>query len=287
MPGIASSAPAVLIGAVGRRDDPHPRRLGRRDAAQPRAAGRRRAVRHARRRSIPDASTSGSAARPAPTSSPRERCAREATPNADDFPDQLGELGCFLAGEWPDGHPYRNIRAVPHATQQPVIWLLGSSLLQRRARRPARHAVRVRAPLQLGEHAARAAALPRGVPAGRRPGRAVRDGHRQRAVRADRRRGRPHRAAVGAVVPAAAPGPSRSAADARDRRPHTRGRTSSSASSPSAARARRSAVRRPSRSSSPSVLEATRADELMITTMVHDPADRLRSTEFVRELFSS
>ena len=32
------------------------------------------------------------------------------------------------------------------------------------------------------------------------------------------------------------------------------------------------------------MLEATRADELMITTLVHDPADRLRSTELVREL---
>ena len=53
-----------------------------------------------------DASTSGSAARPAPTSSPRAALRREATPSADDFPEQLGELGCFLAGEWPDGHPY-------------------------------------------------------------------------------------------------------------------------------------------------------------------------------------
>jgi luciferase family oxidoreductase group 1 len=47
--------------------------------------------------------------------------------SADDFPQQLGELACFLAGEFPDGHPYENVGAVPHAAVVPPIWLLGSS----------------------------------------------------------------------------------------------------------------------------------------------------------------
>ncbi|MGQ0481043.1 MAG: LLM class flavin-dependent oxidoreductase [Pseudonocardia sp.] len=34
------------------------------------------------------------------------------------------------------------------------------------------------------------------------------------------------------------------------------------------------------------LMEATRADELMITTLVHDPADRLRSVELVHDLVS-
>ncbi len=33
----------------------------------------------------------------------------------------------FLAGSFPEDHPYRNVRAVPHAAELPAIWLLGSS----------------------------------------------------------------------------------------------------------------------------------------------------------------
>ena len=43
----------------------------------------------------------------------------------DDFPQQLGELVGFFRGGFPDGHPYRAIRAVP--SDPPPIWLLGSS----------------------------------------------------------------------------------------------------------------------------------------------------------------
>ena len=53
---------------------------------------------------------------------------RSTAVGADDFPAQLGELGSFLAGEWPDGHPYAHIRAVPHSASRRRIWLLGSSL---------------------------------------------------------------------------------------------------------------------------------------------------------------
>ena len=53
---------------------------------------------------------------------------RAADPGADDFPEQLGELGCFLAGEWPDGHPYRASAPCRTRRSPPPIWLLGSSL---------------------------------------------------------------------------------------------------------------------------------------------------------------
>ncbi|WP_149830364.1 LLM class flavin-dependent oxidoreductase [Streptomyces tailanensis] len=57
---------------------------------------------------------------------------------ADDFPDQLAELTRFLDDDFPDGHPYRRIHAVPGPIQatspggvqsphRPPIWLLGSS----------------------------------------------------------------------------------------------------------------------------------------------------------------
>jgi luciferase family oxidoreductase group 1 len=53
---------------------------------------------------------------------------RSADPlSADDFPQQLGELLHFFDGEWPEGHPYNSITAVPAAGNMPEIWLLGSS----------------------------------------------------------------------------------------------------------------------------------------------------------------
>ncbi|MFR9797458.1 LLM class flavin-dependent oxidoreductase [Streptomyces sp. MS06] len=57
---------------------------------------------------------------------------------ADDFPQQLAELTRFLDDDFPDGHPYRRVHAVPGPVQatspggvqsvhRPPIWLLGSS----------------------------------------------------------------------------------------------------------------------------------------------------------------
>ncbi|MFJ5773552.1 LLM class flavin-dependent oxidoreductase [Streptomyces sp. NPDC093094] len=57
---------------------------------------------------------------------------------ADDFPQQLAELVRFLDDDFPDGHPYRRIHAVPGPVQatapggvqsphRPPVWLLGSS----------------------------------------------------------------------------------------------------------------------------------------------------------------
>ncbi|MEU6067197.1 MULTISPECIES: LLM class flavin-dependent oxidoreductase [Streptomyces] len=57
---------------------------------------------------------------------------------ADDFPQQLAELTRFLDDDFPDGHPYARIHAIPGPVQgtapggvqsphRPPIWLLGSS----------------------------------------------------------------------------------------------------------------------------------------------------------------
>lgn len=57
---------------------------------------------------------------------------------ADDFPQQLAELTRFLDGDFPAGHPYHRIHAIPgpiqstspggvQSTHRPPIWLLGSS----------------------------------------------------------------------------------------------------------------------------------------------------------------
>ena len=53
----------------------------------------------------------------------------------DDFPRQLVELIGFFSGEFPEGHPYRHVKAVPGNGDMPEIWLLGSSGLLGPARR--------------------------------------------------------------------------------------------------------------------------------------------------------
>jgi luciferase family oxidoreductase group 1 len=46
---------------------------------------------------------------------------------ADDFPEQLVELQSYFRGRFPEGHPLASITAVPGAGDQPELWLLGSS----------------------------------------------------------------------------------------------------------------------------------------------------------------
>ncbi len=127
MPGIASSAPAVLIGHLasatttlrvgsggvmlpnhaplvvaeqfGMLEALHP---GRIDLGLGRAPGTDQVTALALRRS-PEALS------------------------ADDFPEQLSDLLGFFRGTWPEGHPFGQIRAVPALGNQPDIWLLGSS----------------------------------------------------------------------------------------------------------------------------------------------------------------
>ena len=128
MPGIASSAPPVLIGHIadatqvirvgsggvmlpnhvslvvaeqfGMLEALHP---GRIDLGIGRAPGTDQATAAALRRSP------------------------EALP-ADDFPEQLMDLVGFFTGQWPDGHPFAQITAVPGlGHHQPAMWLLGSS----------------------------------------------------------------------------------------------------------------------------------------------------------------
>ena len=47
--------------------------------------------------------------------------------SGEDFPAQLAELLAFALNEFPDDHPFRHIIAVPAGVPLPPIWLLGSS----------------------------------------------------------------------------------------------------------------------------------------------------------------
>ena len=127
MPGIASSAPPVVIGHIadatqtirvgsggvmlpnhvplvvaeqfGTLEALHP---GRIDLGIGRAPGTDQATAAALRRSPEGLS-------------------------ADDFPEQLMDLFGFFSGQWPDGHQFAKITAMPGLGHQPAIWLLGSS----------------------------------------------------------------------------------------------------------------------------------------------------------------
>ena len=127
MPGIASSAPAVLVGQLaavtasmrigsgGVMLPNHPALVvaeqfgmlealypGRIDLGIGRAPGTDQVTALALRRSMEALS-------------------------ADDFPEQLGALLGFFAGAEPAGGPYRQVRAIPAEGNQPAMWLLGSS----------------------------------------------------------------------------------------------------------------------------------------------------------------
>ncbi|WP_076482347.1 LLM class flavin-dependent oxidoreductase [Williamsia sterculiae] len=129
MPGIASAAPAIVIGQVaaatstlrvgsggvmlpnhaplvvaeqfGTLDALFP---GRIDLGLGRAPGTDQVTMHALRRPEPGQSLGG-----------------------DDFPAELASLRAFLTGGYPDDHPYSAITATPGLGADPEIWLLGSS----------------------------------------------------------------------------------------------------------------------------------------------------------------
>ena len=52
---------------------------------------------------------------------------RQDDPQADDFLDRFQELLLFEQGGFPEGHPFRNVRAMPSDVPLPPIYLLGSS----------------------------------------------------------------------------------------------------------------------------------------------------------------
>lgn len=47
--------------------------------------------------------------------------------SGEDFPRQVGELLAYFHDDWPAEHPFAKIHAVPARGYQPALWLLGSS----------------------------------------------------------------------------------------------------------------------------------------------------------------
>src|SRR6266487_3404837 len=132
--------------------------------------------------------------------------------SADDFPDQLMDLLGFFTGRWPENHPFAQITAVPGRGNLPAMWLLGSS-----------------------GYSAQVAGLPGPLPSPEEAA-AYPYNEMERAFIEDR---------LATQIIGAPDTVQRGIAD---------------------------------------LVDATQADELMITTMVYDPADRLGSFERVAAL---
>jgi luciferase family oxidoreductase group 1 len=203
--------------------------------------------------------------------------------SADDFPEQLGELIGFFSGEWPDDHPYAAITAVPGQGNSPSMWLLGSSGYS------AQVAGLLGLPFAFANHFSAANTLPALA--------LYRDRFRPSGTLQ-----RPHAMIAAAVICAdtderaqflAGPG-ALSFLRLRSGRPGPLPSPEEAAAYPYTSLDREIIASRQSSSiiGSPEtvrrglteLLAATDADELMITTMVFDPADRLRSFELVAEI---
>jgi luciferase family oxidoreductase group 1 len=202
---------------------------------------------------------------------------------AEDFPAQLTELFGYFTGSWPNGHPFAAITAVPGRGDQPAVWLLGSSGYS------AQVAAALGLPFAFAHHFApsntgQALELYR---SGFQPSAAL---DRPRAMLgvavtcaetdAQARRLAAPSALSFLRLRTGRPGtlPSPEEAESYSYSPAERdfvdGRMSTQViGSPKTVRAGLSAL-----------LEETDADELMLTTTMFDPADRLRSFELVAEI---
>jgi luciferase family oxidoreductase group 1 len=283
MPGIASSAPAVLIAHLASATDRlrvgsggvmlpnHPplvvaEQFGMLEALHPgridlgigRAPGTDQVTAAALRRSADALS-------------------------AEDFPQQLMDLLAFFTGTFPPGHPYSAITAVPGLGNMPSIWLLGSS----------GYSAQVAGLLGLPFAFAHHFSAENTIPALRlyretfRPSRSLPEPYALIGVAAicaesdERAR---WLAAPGILSfvrlragrPGTFPTPEEAAA-------HT---YSPSERAIAEHRLANQVVGGPDtvREGLEGLIEATGADELMITTMVHDHHDRLRSYELIAEV---
>jgi len=127
MPGIASSAPAVLIAHLASVTDSI--RLGSGGVMLPNHAPLVIAEQFGMLEALHPGRIDLGIGR-APGTDPRTAAALRRSLGGlqePDLPALLGELYGFFNGTFPDDHPYRSITAVPALGYQPAIWLLGSS----------------------------------------------------------------------------------------------------------------------------------------------------------------
>ncbi|WP_214408436.1 LLM class flavin-dependent oxidoreductase [Sphaerisporangium fuscum] len=131
MPGVASSSPAVILAHLGAATSEI--RLGSGGVMLPNHAPLVIAEQFGTLHALhPGRIDLGLGRAPGTDQATARALRRSATPDADDFPQQLAELTAFLDHAHPAGHPYEHIRAIPGEASapgsgRPPIWLLGSS----------------------------------------------------------------------------------------------------------------------------------------------------------------
>lgn len=131
MPGVASSSPAVLIAHLAAATETI--RLGSGGVMLPNHAPLVIAEQFGTLHALhPGRIDLGLGRAPGTDPATARALRRHADPGADDFPQQLTELTHFLDADFPPGHSYRNLMAVPGEASapgsgRPPIWLLGSS----------------------------------------------------------------------------------------------------------------------------------------------------------------
>jgi len=127
MPGIASSAPAVMIGQVAAVTDTI--RVGSGGVMLPNHAPLVVAEQFGTLDALyPDRIDLGIGRAPGTDQVTAHALRRQADPlNADEFPQQLAHLRAFFDDGFPADHPYAAITAVPGLGADVAVWLLGSS----------------------------------------------------------------------------------------------------------------------------------------------------------------
>ena len=126
MPGIASSSPAVLIGHIA--DVTSTIRVGSGGVMLPNHAPLAVAEQFGMLEAFhPGRIDLGIGRAPGTDGVTAAALRGTRSVSADDFPSELGQLLAFFDGEFPAEHPFGRITAVPARGNVPAFWLLGSS----------------------------------------------------------------------------------------------------------------------------------------------------------------
>ena len=280
MPGVASSAPAVLIGAIAAATERL--RVGSGGVMLSNHAPLVVAEQFGTLEALHPGRIDLGLGR-APGTDPATASALRRGAGPDDFPQELLALRSFFDGQWVEGHPWAGLHAVPALGNGPAIWLLGSSGYS------AQVAGLLGLPFAFAHHFA-----PQGTLAAFelyrssfRPSSVLTEPYAMvcaSVVLADTDERARELALPGALsflhLRSGRPGllPSEQEARAYDYSPQERAfvedRIDQQAVGGPVTVARRL----------DELLAATAADELMVTTMVHDPADRLHSFRLLADL---
>ncbi len=278
MPGIASSSPPVLIGHIA--DATSRIRVGSGGVMLPNHTSLVVAEQFGMLEALHPGRIDLGIGRAPGTDQATAAALRHRGP--DEFPRQLTDLLGFFTGTWPAGHPYASVRAVPGEGAGPDMWLLGSSGYS------AQVAGALGLPFAFAHHF---------MPANTLPALAL---YRE-TFRPSQTLAQPYAMVAAGVICAETDEQARFLAGSsalsflrlRQGRPGQVPTPEEAAAYPYSDLERAFIADRQStqligaqdtvRSGLEDLLKRTEADELMITTQTHDPADRLRSFQLLAE----